>query len=166
MPAFELVDMDEYATFFLTYSDFDSIVTPDFTGQQVRGYIELSKVATRLTHLSHAFPSLDEDDDYFNQCLSSFSHSKLYSFLRRSNSSEARILFNAARTFQSTTVRKWKRSADECSLSIYLGLICIDEAASKECGAITLDLLLRAGVLVASEDGSWILSDDWNLRQI
>jgi len=56
MPAFELVDMDEYATFFVIYSDFNSVVTPDFTGEQVRGYIELSKLAACLTRLSRAFP--------------------------------------------------------------------------------------------------------------
>ena len=74
-------------------------------------------------------------------------------------SSVSRELFTKARKFQGNTVRRWNPNA-ECSLSIYLGLIGIDEAASKECGAITLDLLLRARVLIEGSDGSWNLAPD------
>jgi len=38
--------------------------------------------------------------------------------------------------------------------------------ASKECGAITLDLLLRAGVIVEVDDGSWELAKNWESRRI
>ena len=51
-------------------------------------------------------------------------------------------------------------------MSIYLRLIGIDESASKECVVITLDLLLRAGVLIQSDGGSWELANDWNKRRI
>ena len=42
----------------------------------------------------------------------------------------------------------------------------IDEAASKEYGAITLDLVLRAGILVEAEDGSWTVADNYLTRRI
>ena len=62
---------------------------------------------------------------------------------------------------------RWNPTAYEPTLSIYLGLIGIDGAASKECGAITLDLLLWAGVLlIPNEEGSWSLADDWKTRHI
>ena len=67
-------------------------------------------------------------------------------------SSVSRELFTKARKFQGNTVRRWNPNADECLFSIYLDLIGIDEAVSKECGAITLDLLLRAGVLIEGSD--------------
>ena len=51
-------------------------------------------------------------------------------------------------------------------MSMYLGLLAMDEAASKECGAITLDLLLRAGVLLHEYDGSWALAEDYMSRRI
>ena len=41
-----------------------------------------------------------------------------------------------------------------------------DEAASKECGAITLDLLLHAGVIIDEEGGGWKLAPDYHLRRI
>lgn len=47
---------------------------------------------------------------------------------------------------------------DKPTLSLYIGLVAIDKSASKECDAITLDLLLRAGVLEEAEDGSCDLS--------
>ena len=49
---------------------------------------------------------------------------------------------------------------------MHLGLLGIDEAASKECGSITLDLLLRSGILVETEDGGWSLADDWENRRV
>ena len=42
----------------------------------------------------------------------------------------------------------------------------INESASKECGTITLDLLLRAGVLGKQDDGRWGLTEDYALRRI
>ena len=68
--------------------------------------------------------------------------------------------------FQVRTVRRWNPKIEEPSLSIYLGLLGIDEAASKECGSITLDLLLRSGILVETEDGGWSLADDWENRRV
>ena len=72
----------------------------------------------------------------------------------------------STKNFQANTVRKWNPTIDEATLSIFLGLVGIDEAASKECGAITLDLLLRAGVLVEAEDGSWTVADNYLTRRI
>ena len=42
----------------------------------------------------------------------------------------------------------------------------MDEGASRECGAITLDLLHRAGVLLQDEDGSWSLAEDYKSRRV
>ena len=42
----------------------------------------------------------------------------------------------------------------------------IDESASKECGAISLDILLRAGVLVEGDGGNWELAYNYNTSRI
>ena len=49
---------------------------------------------------------------------------------------------------------------------MFLGLVGIDNLASKEYGALTLDLLLRAGILVEEKDGTWTLAKDNNDRRI
>ena len=38
--------------------------------------------------------------------------------------------------------------------------------ASMECGGITFDLLLRAGVLKQDKEGSWVLAKGWNWRRV
>ena len=75
-------------------------------------------------------------------------------------------MITQAKRFQKEVVRKWNPSIDDPTTSMYLGLVGIDESAAKECGAITLDLLLRAGVLEQEEDGSWILAEGWDKRRI
>ena len=64
------------------------------------------------------------------------------------------------------TVKRWKTNADEPTKSVFIGLVGIYEAASKECGAITLDLLLRAGFLIKRDGGQWDLTDNCKSRQI
>ena len=62
---------------------------------------------------------------------------------------------------------KWNPDVDEPTLTIFiLGLVGIDESASKECGAIALDLLLRAGVLVENKSKGLDLADDYDTRRI
>ena len=75
-------------------------------------------------------------------------------------------MFDAARSFQVETVKRWNKEIDDPTLSMYLGLLAIDESASKECGAITLDLLLRAGVLMQDDNGSWSLANDYETRRV
>ena len=106
--------------------------------------------------IDRAFPSPDENVDILDQCPSDFNKELLDSFRSRCKTSVGRKLFDAARTFQADTVKRWNESIDEPTLSMYLGLLAIDEAASKECVTITLDLLLRAGVLLQDDDGSWL----------
>ena len=60
----------------------------------------------------------------------------------------------------------WNPDIDEQTLSHYLVLLAIDETASREHGAITLDLLLQAGVLIKYEDGGWSLAEDYKTRRI
>ena len=166
MPAFECIDQIDPSGCFVDFDSWESVKTPDFTGERVRSYIDLRNMASQLVQLSTAFPTEKEDTDYFAQCPTSFDKKKLKDFTRRCNNREAQHLVTKAKEFQRNTVRRWNPHADECSLSIYLGLIGIDESASKECGVITLDLLLRAGVLIQSDDGSWELADDWDKRRI
>ena len=63
-------------------------------------------------------------------------------------------------------MKYWNPQADEFSVSIFIGLVCINESASKECGTITPDLLLRAGILVKYNIETWRLANDWEERRI
>ena len=87
-------------------------------------------------------------------------------FCQLINSKEVQDLCSKAQHFQNTTVQKWNPNVNELTLSFFFGLVGIDESVSKECGALTLDLLLRAGVLVENKDGSWSLAKDYKERRI
>ena len=45
-----------------------------------------------------------------------------------------------------------------------MGLVGIDEAGSKECGVLTLDLLVKCGILQATDDGKWELAADYEKK--
>ena len=61
---------------------------------------------------------------------------------------------------------QWKRNADVPTELVFIGLVSINESAGKECSAITLNLLLCAGVLVEGQSGKWELAEDYSKRQI
>ena len=66
MPAFEIVEDDNFAEFLVTYNDYDTLATPDdFTGERMRAYIDHKRLCACLVCMSHAFPGIDEEKDYF-----------------------------------------------------------------------------------------------------
>ena len=75
-------------------------------------------------------------------------------------------MFLNAKTFVKDATEQWNPLINEPTESTYLGLIGIDESASKECGTILLDLLLRAGVLDQTNDGRWNLAANWKERNV
>ena len=171
MPAFEMVDFEDPVAICNVYENFDTYITlatPEFEGKRVDSYIQLRDTASHLTMLARAFPAsaMDDDNGYFDQCPSNYSQENLRNFGTKLNSSKVAKLLKEAKAFQHNTVLRWNEQADEATMSVYLGLLGIDEAASKECGAITLDLLLRSGVLVQNEGGGWDLADDYKTRRI
>ena len=166
MPVFEFVEEDKMAEFFMNYNDFESDTTPDFTGKRVEAYLNMKDISRRVQQLKMGFVPSSTNVDYFDQCPASMDRDKMMKFSERFKSKEADSLMENLKHFQVRTVRRWNPKIDEPSLSIYLGLLGIDEAASKECGSITLDLLLRSGILEETEEGSWSLADDWENRRV
>ena len=122
---------------------------PGFTGAQVENYIKLTRFCSQLHFFDRAFPPPnDNTQSIFEQCPPEFPRVPLYNFISTCRSKEGRKLFAAASLLQEQTVKCWNPKSDEPTLSMYLSILGIDEAASKECGMITLDLHLRAGVLI------------------
>ena len=167
MPVFEFLDWDDTANFFVNYDSYQTVTTPEFSGDRVSSYLQLRDLASHLNYMKRAFPDNDSDDEgCFQYCPSEFDMNKLHSFADVCHSDSVKALFKCTKQFQRSTVHRWHPTIDEPTQSIYLGLIGIDESASKECGAITLDLLFRAGVLENDDGGGWALADDWENRRI
>jgi hypothetical protein len=166
MPAFEIVDVNSLSNFYLNYNSFSSMTFPDFSGDHVRAYLDIKETASYVKYFSCAFPSPKEDGDSFYQCPASFSRPKLKAFQNEVHTSSGGKLVAAARDFQQSTASSWNPSVGDVIYSVFLDLVGIDKAAPKECGAITLGLLLRAGVLEEGEDGSWELTEDYKSWRI
>ena len=119
-----------------------------------------------MQQLKNAFVPSSTNANYFNQCPATFDNERLKKIGKRFKSNPAAALIDNLKQFQVRTVRRWNPKIDEPSLSVYLGLLGIDKAAFKECGPITLDLLLRSGILEQTEDDSWKLANDWENRRV
>ena len=141
--------------------DFESVTLPDFTGDRAGAYAGLREIVTQIKYFARLFPKTNEDMDFFSQSPASFNTSNLNRLRLRIHSEKGKWLCLSAKDFQANTVPKRNPTIDEATLSIFLGWVGIDEAASKECGAITLNLLLRAGILVEVEDGSWTVANNY-----
>ena len=148
MPVFEFLDFDDLADFYVNYNDFQTVTTLDFPEARVIAYLELKNHVSHLEYFNRAFPSLDDkNDNYFDQCLDEFDVDMLTLFSNICHSRSVQDLFKATQSFQKNTVIRWNPHVEAETELIYLGLLGINEGASKECRAVTLDLMLRAGVL-------------------
>ena len=113
-----------------------------------------------MSYIKRAFPSSTDGEDYLEHCPPEFDKSVLKKFSQRSHSAKAKLLFNKAKSFQKKVVKSWNPNIENRTKSVCIGLVDIDESASMPNGAITLDLLIRSGVLVMGENGNWRLADD------
>lgn len=97
-------------------------------------------IADNVQLMIRSFPATSgtaDGDEYFWQCPESFERDNLCTFQHWMNSEESRTLVSSLKKFQQWTTRKWNPNVDSPTLSLYIGLFAIDEAASKERGSVT-----------------------------
>ena len=70
-----------------------------------------------------------------------------------------------AKSFQRDAVKKWNPEADEPTQSNHAGLVAMDEAASKECGALALDLLIKFRIMMKVKDGTYDIAPDFEAKR-
>ena len=101
--------------FILNFETYESVATPDFSGERVKCYHKLIRFCSRLKCFDRAFPPpKDSEDDspelaapsIFNQCPDSFSRGALDDFTTKCRSKEGRKLFSAAKALQANAVRR------------------------------------------------------------
>ena len=86
MPAFEIVDLANPASFFVNYDEFETVTLPDFTGDRVRSYMDLKETSSYARSLANAFldPKCKPEDfdahAYYAQCPPEFDRNKLRAF--------------------------------------------------------------------------------------
>ena len=119
-----------------------------------------------VDHVKRVFVEMyAENDPRVGVQASNIDRDKIISMREMCNMDSAKLFFHVCSTFQREAVKKWNPNADEVTLSNYMGLVGIDEAASKECGALTLDMLLKFGILEQDGDGMWQLTENWEAKR-
>ena len=74
------------------------------------------------------------------------------------------LLFDAAKSFQKDVARRCNPDGANPTQVMYMGVIPMSEAKAVSCGGLTLDLLLKFGVLVREVDGTIKLADDYEAK--
>ena len=105
MPAIELVDAKQPATFFIEYHNFGSVVVPDFTGEQVRSYLHLENIGSQVSYLSRAFVHHDVDGSYFKYDPTFLIEILSSHFTLAANLQRQRIYFKVPANFRRTPLR-------------------------------------------------------------
>ena len=166
MPSYENSKDKPSSKFFLDHKDMPQSERPDCTGDRNRQYYRRLKMSKWVDHVKHVFLEMNaENDPRVGVQASNVDMDKIISMSEICNMNSAKLLFHACSTFQREAVKKWNPNADEVTLSNYMGLVGIDEAASKECGALTLDMLLKFGILEQDGDGMWQLTENWEAKR-
>jgi hypothetical protein len=155
MAAYETYNNFAPADFFANHKEMPKM-DPDFTGVRVKKYGELCDLASDLCSVKQYFVA---EADFPKHFPDSFERSHVEKFRWDCRHPDATKLFTDAKDFERTAVLKWNESADDITPTIFIGLNALDEAASMETGAIVLDLLERAGVIVIEDDGGFALGD-------
>ena len=159
MAMYEMVNRDHLGAFFAGHDSMPSAPEPDFGGGRVKSYIELRDISHTLLHVNRVF---SRNVSHYAMCPEHIKSDALMDCRKLCTSDGVKKLFKNASKFQKVAVSKWNVHADKVTLSHFLGLVGMDESASKECGAISLDIALKLGIIVEQPDGSWALSDTWD----
>ena len=169
MPRYDLLERKSDADFIVNHRDLSSALessVPDFGGGCIEQYMTDLHRVKWLKQIDCVFSSDESPSvDMFKECSDNLDKEKLVDFAVVYESVIVKKLFAAAGVFQREAVRKWNPNADDVTLCNYMGLIGIDEAVSKECGTITLDLLLKFGIVHEVDDGSYALADDFKSKR-
>jgi hypothetical protein len=153
MASYEVFDGLSYSSFYAYHREMPKCA-PEFTGDRVRWYSKLAMTADMLHYIRQVFVDHSEDQRHMP---AEFNKDNIKQF--REECKKSSTLFPQAAAFQRDAVAKWNPNADEITPSIFLGLNALEETASTETGAIVLELLEKAGVIVITDDGQFELGD-------
>ena len=90
MPVFEFVDFEDPASFFLNYAEYDTVTTPNFSGDRVSSYLQLKNFASHLQYFKRAFPTIKDKKVPFHLCPDELDVDSLVEFTERCHTTGAK----------------------------------------------------------------------------
>ena len=74
--------------------------------------------------------------------------------------------FKSVLEFQIDAVRDWNQSRDYVTLSYNMGFVGVREDSADGAPAVILDMLLKFGIIIYDQNGTWKLHRYANLRRL
>ncbi len=131
--------------------------TPCFSGARVAAYHKAIRIRRNLlairNTLSHGY-NVDIDGNV------------LPKYERYTREASESAFFKSVIEFQIDAVRDWNQSRDDVTLSYNMGFVGVHEDSSDGATAVILDMLLKFGILIYDQNGTWKLHRYANLRRL
>ena len=130
-------------------------------GDRTCAYMHLMEQSKWIGHIRRVFGSNTEMEEARDKFLpGKFDKTLIDDFKETCLSENMDSFFKEVSEFQRDSVRLWNPHADEVTESNYMGTVGIDEAASKECAALGLDLSLKGGIMKSMKSSDKSEDDD------
>lgn len=131
--------------------------TPCFSGARVAAYHKAIRIRRNIlairNSLSHGY-NVD------------INRNVLPKFERYTREASESGFFKMVVEFQRDAVRDWNKSCDDVTLSYNMGFVGVSEDSSFGTAAVVLDMLLKFGVLIYDDSGTWKLHRWAYLRRL
>ena len=167
MPHFERLDCLSTRRFIKEYKLLlPPSISPCFTGDRNISYMKRLKTIRWTIQLQQIFGgSRTAENDRFVSTSMNINREPLLSLARLCETDSASSMFRLMKLFQHNVTRTCNPDRVHATETNYMGIVTMSEAASQECGGLTLDLLYKFGVLIKLEDGTFDLGPDWEEKR-
>ena len=157
MRQYEIEDWISSAGFFLQHQSMANPSAPDCTGMRVRAYAKKLRHAKWLDDMDRGFCGKGQQLKQLKTVYTMGVYASIIgSVSKLIDDKLCKEVLDCAKSFQKDAVKHWNPHIGEDTMGSHVGLVAMDEGASAECGALSLDLLHKFGI-IAKDNGSWQL---------
>ena len=165
MRQYEIEDWISSTGFFLQHESMANPSAPDRTGMRVRAYAKKLRHAKWLVEMDQVFCGKGQQSKQLKtMCAVGVDASIVGSVSKLIDDKLCKEVLDCAKSFQKDAVKHWNPHIGEVTMASHVGLVAIDEGASAECGALSLDLLHKFGIIV-KDNGSYSVAPDFKAKR-
>ena len=136
------------------------VSTPCLNGSRVEALMKGHNITHWIQHSYRIFWTKDVSTSD-----SGFNHDKIEKAVQCFRTERGKELVECAKVFKVESVKFWKPTQGQATPQNYLGLAAMREDSARGCGILTIDLLLRIGVLESPSRGVYVLAKDAHTRR-
>ena len=138
---------------------------PDRTGMRVRAYAKKLRHTKWLVEMDRVFCGKGQQSKQLKtMCAVGVDSSIVGSVSKLINDKLCKEVLDCTKSFHKDAVKHWNPHIGEVTMGSHVGLVAMDEGASAECGALSLDLLHKFGIIVKN-NGSYSVASDFKAKR-